>query len=288
MRFTAFLDVSSWDTVNNNARMTQKWGPTSSLTDSASLSNLGRSTSSWEPDDAAVFFWRTIGDTRRGDTIRPLIFGGVLSCALRLGDDSMVELRNEFFFLIDNGSMAPGVFWTPWGIILAAASVFPVGSNGCLRLRGRGDTDLGGVTGGRFRLCKVVSRAESRVSKSGSGPGLAPGLGGRGEGLRGPRGRLPETFRDDVLSGSSLTSVSEGGKRRFVGVVERWLRTLPEARDDGRNGSGGLSVGIFSKCKNAKYITTFTFIYCVFDRSVPWRFHRLFRMLILTIVSREF
>ena len=270
--------------------MTQKWGPTSSLTDSASLSNLGMSASSWEPDEADVFFWRTTGDTRRGDTIRPLIFGGVLSCALRLGEDSAVELRDENFFLIDNGSMVPGVFWTPWGIILAAASVFPVGSNGCLRLRGRGDTDLGGVTGGRFRLCKVVSRAESRVSKSGSGPGLALGLGGRGEGLRGPRGRLlPETFRD-VLSGSSLTSVSEdtkGGKRRFVGVVERWLRTLPEARDDGRNGSGGLSVGIFSKCKNAKYATTFTFIYCVFDRSVPWRFHRLFRVLILTIVSRE-
>lgn len=54
-----------------------------------------------------------MGDTRRGDTIRPLIFGGVLSWPLRLGDDSPVELRNEFFFLIDKGSMVPGVFWTP-------------------------------------------------------------------------------------------------------------------------------------------------------------------------------
>ena len=178
------------------------------------------------------------------------MFGGVLNCDLRLGDDSPAELRNEFFFLIDKGSIVPGVFWTAWGIVLGAASVFPVGSNGCLRLRGRGDTVLGGVTGGRFRLCKVFSSAESRVSKSGSG--LALGLCGRGEGLRGPRGRLPETFRGDVLSGSSLTSVSEGGKRRFVGVVERWVRVLPEARDDGRNGSGGLSVRIFSKCKNAK------------------------------------
>lgn len=122
--------------------------------------------------------------------------------------------------------------------------MFPVGSNGCLRLRGKGDTDLGGVTGGRFRLCKVVSSAESRVSKSGSG--LASlGLRGRGEGLRGPRGRPPETFRDVVPSGCSVTSVSEVGTSRFVGVVERWLRPLPEARDDGRNGSGGLSMGHF-------------------------------------------
>ena len=218
------------------------------MTDSASLSSFGRSTSSWGLEVAAVFFWRTIGDIRRGDTIRPLIFGGVLSCALRLGDDSPVDLRNEFFFLIDKGSMVPGVFWTPWGIILGTASVFPVGSKGCLRLRGRGDTGLGGVTGGRFRLCNVVSSAELRVSKS--GPGLAIGLGGRGEGLRGPRGRLPEVFRG--LSGCSLTSASELGKTRFVGVVERWLRPLPEARDEGRNGSGGLSMSIFSTCKNAK------------------------------------
>jgi hypothetical protein len=39
--------------------------------------------------------------------------------------------------------------------------------------------------------------------------------------------------------------VSDVGKRRFVGVVERWLR-VPEARDDGRNGSGGLSVNKLS------------------------------------------
>jgi hypothetical protein len=59
-------------------------------------------------EDTAVFFWRTIGDTRRGDTIRPLMCGDVL-CALRLGD-SPVELRNEFFFLIDKGSTILGVF----------------------------------------------------------------------------------------------------------------------------------------------------------------------------------
>jgi hypothetical protein len=140
--------------------------------------------------------------------------------------------------------MAPGVFWTLWGFILGDASVFPVGSNGCLRLRGRGDTDLGGVTGGRFKLCKVVSNAESRVSKS--GPGLAVGLGGKGEGLRGPRGRLPDATRGAALSVCSLTPVSGVGTNRFVGVVERWLRPLPEARDDGRNGSGGLSMGIFN------------------------------------------
>jgi hypothetical protein len=122
--------------------------------------------------------------------------------------------------------------------------VFPVGSNGCLRLRGRGDTDFGGVTGGRFKSCKVVSSAESRVSKS--GPRLALGLGGRGEGLRGPRGRVPDAFRGAALSGCSLTSVSGVGKNIFVGVVERWLRPLPEAREDGRNGSGGLSMGIYN------------------------------------------
>lgn len=65
-----------------------------------------------EPENAAVLFWRTIGDTRRGDTILPLIFGGVLICALRLGGDSPVELRNEIFFLIDKGSMVVGVFCT--------------------------------------------------------------------------------------------------------------------------------------------------------------------------------
>jgi hypothetical protein len=220
--------------------MTWKKVPTSSLTDSTSVSNFGRSTSSWEPEDAAVFLWRTIGDTRRGDTTRPLIFGGVLSCPLRLGDGSPVELRNEFFFLIDKGSMVLGIFWTTWGNILGPASVFPVGSNGCLRLRGRGDTDLGGVAGGRFRLCKVVSSAALRLSKSGSG--LAIGLGGKGEGLRGPRGRLPEAIRDALLSGRSITSVSGVGKNIFVGVVDRWLTPLPEARDDGRNGSGGLSM----------------------------------------------
>jgi hypothetical protein len=99
------------------------------------------------------------------------------------------------------------------------------------------------VASGRFKLCKVVSSAELRLSKSGSG--LAIGLGGRGEGLRGPRGRLPEAFRDR-FSGCSFTSVSGVGKYRFVGVVERWLRPLPEARDDGRNGSGGLSSYIVS------------------------------------------
>ena len=87
--------------------------------------------------------------------------------------------------------------------------MFPVGSNGCLRLRGRGETDFGGVTGGRFRLRSVVSNAESRVSKSNSG--LTLELGGRGEGLRGPRGRLPEAFRDDTRSETSSTSVSGTG-----------------------------------------------------------------------------
>lgn len=102
----------------------------------------------------------------------------------------------------------------------------------------------GGAVAARCKLCKVASSAESRASKS--GPGLALGLGGRGEGLRGPRGRPPDAFRGAALSGSSLTSVSGVGKNIFVGVVERWLRPLPEARDDGRNGSGGLSMGIFN------------------------------------------
>ena len=211
--------------------------------------NLGTLTSSREPDDD-VFFWRTIGDTRRGDTTRPRIFEGVLRCALRPGGDSLVGLRKEFFFLIDKGSMVLGAFCDPREITLGAVSVFPVGSNGCLRLRGRGDTGLGGVAGGRFRFCKVVSSAVSRLSKSGSG--LALGLGGRGEGLRGPRGRLPEGLRDGVFSGCSLTSMSDVGQNRFVGVVDRWLTTLPEARDDDRNGSGGISVDWFSTCKNAR------------------------------------
>ena len=142
--------------------------------------------------------------------------------------------------MIDRGSMVLGAFCILWEITLAAASVFPVGSNGCLRLRGRGDTGLGGVAGGQFRLCKVACSAESRLSKSGSG--LALGLGGRGDGLRGPRGRLPEALCDTVLSGCSLTSVSDVGQNIFVGVVDRWLRPLPEARDGGRNGSGGLSM----------------------------------------------
>ena len=118
--------------------------------------------------------------------------------------------------------------------------MFPVGSNGCLRLRGRGETGLGGVTGVRFRSSRVDSSAELMVSKSGSGLALA--LGGRGEGLRGPRGRLPEVFRDVGRVARSLTSLSDTGTNRFVGVVERWLKLLPEVRDDGRIGSGGLSV----------------------------------------------
>ena len=129
------------------------------------------------------------------------------------------------------------------------------------------------MAGGQFRLCKVVCSAESRLSKSGSG--LALVLGGRGDGLRGPRGRLPEALRDTVLAGCSLTSVSDVGQNRFVGVVDRWLRPLPvpEARDGGRNGSGGLSmagVQYIELWKNDKYVKTF--IYRVFDRSVPWRF----------------
>lgn len=212
------------------------------------MSNFGTSISSRELDGAVVFFWRTIGDTRRGDTTRPRIFDGVLRCALRPGGDSPVGLRKEFFFLIDKGSMVLGAFCNPWEITLGTASVFPVGSNGCLRLRGRGDTGLGGVAGGRFRLCKVISSAVSRLSKSGSG--LALGLGGRGERLRGPRGRLPEGLRDGVFSSCSLTSLSDVGQNRFVGVVDRWLTTLPEARDEGRSGSGGLSVDWFSTRKN--------------------------------------
>ena len=88
---------------------------TSSLTDSTSLSNLGRSISFWgEREDDAAFFWRTIGDIRRGDTIRPRILGGVLGYALRLGGDSLVEeSRNESFFLITRGSMMLGAFCTP-------------------------------------------------------------------------------------------------------------------------------------------------------------------------------
>jgi hypothetical protein len=118
--------------------------------------------------------------------------------------------------------------------------MFPVGSNGCLLLRGKGETVLGGVTGVEVRSSKVVSSAELMASKSGSG--LALVLGGRGEGLRGPRGRLPEAFREDGRETRSVISVSDTGKNRFVGVVERWLTPLTEARDDGRIGSGGLSV----------------------------------------------
>jgi len=133
--------------------------------------------------------------------------------------------------------MVVGVFCTSWEITWGPASVFPVRSNGCLRLRGKGETDLGGVAGGPFRLCKVVSSAESRPSKSGSG--LALGLCGRGEGLRGPRGRLPEAFRDPGLSGYSPTFESDVSKSRFVGVVDRWLMRFSNAREDGRKGSGG-------------------------------------------------
>jgi hypothetical protein len=46
-----------------------------------------------------------------------------------------------------------------------------------------------------------------------------------------------------------MTSDSDVGKNKFVGVVDRWLKALPEARDDGRNGSGGLSVDRFSTRK---------------------------------------
>ena len=87
---------------------------TSSLIDSTSLSILGRSISFWGDleDDDTVFLWRTIGDIRRGDTIRPRILGGVLGYVLREGD-SPVEVRNESFFLITSGSMTLGVFCTP-------------------------------------------------------------------------------------------------------------------------------------------------------------------------------
>jgi hypothetical protein len=122
---------------------------------------------------------------------------------------------------------------------LGPASMFPVGSNGCRLLRGRGEIGFGGVTGAEFRSSKVDSSAESMVSKSGSGLALA--LGGRGEGLRGPRGRLPEAIRDVEREARSSISVSDTGKNRFVGVIERWLRPLPDDRDDGRTGSGGLS-----------------------------------------------
>ena len=139
---------------------------TSSLIDSMSLTNLGRSISFWgEREDDAVFFWRTMGDTRLGDTIRPRILGGVLGYGLRIGGDSPVEeLRNESFFLITRGSMVLGAFCTLREMGLGAVSVFPVGSNGCLRLRGRGETDFGGVTGTRSRSRSVVSNTESRFS----------------------------------------------------------------------------------------------------------------------------
>ncbi len=116
IRFTALLDVSTYGIIYDSRPIDIAIGaPTSSLIDSTSLSNLGKSISLWgELEDVVVvvFLWRTIGDIRRGDTIRPRILGGVLGCALRLGGDSP-ELRNEFFFLIKSGSIVLGVFGTP-------------------------------------------------------------------------------------------------------------------------------------------------------------------------------
>ncbi len=89
--------------------------PTSSLIESTSLSILGRSISfRGELEDVVVFLWRTIGDIRRGDTIRPRILGGVLGYTLRLeGDSPVEELRNESFFLMNRGSMVLGVLGIP-------------------------------------------------------------------------------------------------------------------------------------------------------------------------------
>jgi hypothetical protein len=95
---------------------------------------------------------------------------------------------------MNNGSTLLIGFGIPLGASapLGVASVFPVGSNGCRLLRGNGDIARTGVKCGRETFTRVVSNARSR---SVTGRGVAVddrGLRGKGDGLRGPIGRLSD------------------------------------------------------------------------------------------------
>lgn len=93
-----------------------------------SSSSLCFSDDGAEPVDEASFDLRTtVGDTRRGDTtrLRDLLSGEPLAFFdAGVGDVFItVELRNDVFFLIDNGSMgvATGI---PLGLPLGVVSWF--------------------------------------------------------------------------------------------------------------------------------------------------------------------
>jgi len=90
-------------------------------------------------------------------------------------------------------------------------------------------------------------------------------VGGKGEGLRGPKGRrsAPSTESGlDVLGGESM---GDSG----LGVVERWVLVSPDALDIERTGDSGSSrIGVgFSRGQIQIQIQTFI------NRGFYWKIH---------------
>jgi hypothetical protein len=101
-----------------------------------------------------------------------------------LRDGGEPEGLREFFFFIDNGS-------TPRDLLgFGVASVFPIGSKGTRLLRGNGVVEIIGSSrnvtpGGSLPSVYVKSRG----GRAGVIARPRDGSGGRGDGLRGPKGR---------------------------------------------------------------------------------------------------
>jgi hypothetical protein len=130
-----------------------------------------------------------------------------------------------FFFLIANGSTGLGILLTG-GTALGVASVLPVGSNGCRLLRGIELAEFlrVGVTG--IFVISVI--AESNANSRSVGGNARSGImvrvfGGKGDGLRGPSGRLSDEWSevDRLCRPSEVIEVAllcglEGGDGRCV------------------------------------------------------------------------
>lgn len=249
------------------------------------------------------------GESRRGGESRICLLptldnGEFRTCCLRDNDGDMLGLVAEafdVFFLIDKGSMALELF--------GVASVLPVGLNGCRLLLGNGEglggsiescSPRSGVLGRGSNRAIVASRTFS-MSMSMGGVAMAgiEGLnGGKGEGGRGPSGRLSAEWRDSarLLNGEGERGV--GVMDRVVGgVFERklipsrsWVVAVDlEARDKGRAGKGGSSERInLTSVQGQMEEKGQTFIY----RFLDWSLHdarRWFKtMLIPAVSSRKF